>query len=229
MTTNTSDQLRLRELLAHDSVEVRMKAAMAAGTRPNPAFVDELIDRCGIEPNFFVRDTLTWALLMHPASLTVPRLAAELGRDVDQARSQALHTLSKIGQQDTWRLITLAMLHDEDDQVARTAWRAASVLVPASGTKALARELALELGRGDIHLQRSLSRSLAALGEVIIPVLDAVEAGPDHAKAAHANATRRLLADPDLDFELATIVAKSVVAQSDSTVHRGPSGSSDQA
>lgn len=225
MTTTTDRATQLRSLLADDSVDVRLKAAMAAGTSPQAGFVDELIDRCGVEPNFFVRDALTWALLMHPRELTIPRLAAELNREVDQARSQALHTLSKIGDSSTQSLITAGMLHDPDDQVARTAWRAAVAVTAPSGRPALAVELIKELGRGDLYLQRSLSRSLAALGESVVPLLQVAEQSRDEEAATHANATLRLIDDPDLDFELAVIVAKSVVAQSEGTVHRGPSGS----
>jgi Ni2+-binding GTPase involved in maturation of urease and hydrogenase len=34
-----------------------------------------------------------------------------------------LHTLSKIGDKRAWAWITRDMLHDTDDEVARTAWR----------------------------------------------------------------------------------------------------------
>lgn len=213
---------QLRALLDDDRVPTRLSAALAAGTHAAPEFVDVLIERCRIEPDFFVRDTLTWALPMHPVELVVPRLARELWRAENQARSQALHTLSKIGDPATWALITLDMIHDPDDQVARTAWRAAAVLVPEHEKASLAGELAREFGRGDLHLQRSLSRSLAALGTQIAPVLDKAEADADAAVRAHALVTKKLLADPDLDFEVAVEVARSVVVQSDRMVHRVP-------
>ena len=59
----------------------RLQAALAAGMRPDPDFVDVLIQRCGVEPDFYVRDMLTWALTRHPRALTVPQLVDELGRD----------------------------------------------------------------------------------------------------------------------------------------------------
>ena len=55
------------------------------------------IERCGIEPDFYVRDMLTWALARQPVSITMPLLLEQAKSTVVQARSQALHTLSKIG------------------------------------------------------------------------------------------------------------------------------------
>lgn len=84
-----------------------------------------LLSRCAVEPDFFVRDMLTWALIRFPSDITVPRLVAELQSDVAQARSQALHTLSKIKDRRTFEAITPSLLADRDDDVARSAWRAA--------------------------------------------------------------------------------------------------------
>lgn len=41
---------------------VRLQAAMAAGTHPHPDLLETLVRRCGVEPDFFVRETLAWAL-----------------------------------------------------------------------------------------------------------------------------------------------------------------------
>ena len=68
----------------------------------------------------------------------MPRLIRELGSDGSQARSQALHTLSKIGDPIAWPEVS-ALVHDQDDEVARSAWRAAVALVPSGDEGALAR------------------------------------------------------------------------------------------
>ncbi|MCP2342512.1 HEAT repeat domain-containing protein [Actinomadura rupiterrae] len=125
MTENVILALRAR------SASVRLRAAMAVGTNPDPRFVAELIERSAVEPEFFVRDMLTWALTRHAPSETVPRLMDELASPRPQARSQALHTLSKIGDRRAWPAITRAHLTDPDDEVARAAWRAAVVLAPS--------------------------------------------------------------------------------------------------
>ncbi|KXK60913.1 hypothetical protein AWW66_16295 [Micromonospora rosaria] len=203
---------RLLDALAARDSSTRLKAALAIGTRPEPGFVDALVARCAVEPNFFVRDMLTWALTRLPAEVTVPRLRTELGSARTQARSQALHTLSKIGDRSAWSAITRSLLHDPDDEVARTAWRTAVVLVPDGERAALAAELATQFGRGDREVRLSLSRALVALGEVVEPVLRTAATHHDATVRAHAQATERLLHDPEAGFDLAVDEAIRVVA-----------------
>ncbi|MFC3985185.1 HEAT repeat domain-containing protein [Streptosporangium jomthongense] len=191
---------------------VRLRAAMAIGTTPDPLFVGRLVERCAIEPEFYVRDMLTWALTRHPASVTIPALLKELRSGRAQARSQALHTLSKIGDRRTWPAITQALLTDSDDEVARSAWRAAVILVPEGEEAGLAAVLATQLGRGGRQTQLSLSRALVALGEAIVPALRAAATDPRPRVRAHAIATERLLNDPETGFEFAIEEAKRVVA-----------------
>lgn len=181
----------------------RLNAALAIGTNPELGLVDTLVSRCAIEPDFHVRDMLTWALTRFPSSTTVPKLVAELQSENAQARSQALHTLSKIKDAGAWPAITRALLRDANDEVARSAWRAAVVLVPDTEKKALAEELATQFGRGNRDVQLSLSRALIVLGaEVVEPVLQKALAGNNPIIQAHARATERLLRDPNAGFDL---------------------------
>jgi HEAT repeat protein len=191
---------------------VRLRAALALGTSPDPRFIDKLIERCAIEPEFSVRDMLTWALTRHPASMTVPALVGEVRSEHAQARSQALHTLSKIGDRRAWPAITRALLRDADDEVARSAWRAAVVLVPDGEVPELAAVLSTQLGRGGREMWLSLSRALVALGEGIVPTLRAAMTDPDPRARAHAIATEKLLRDPDAGVAFAIEEAKRVVA-----------------
>ncbi|WP_405059412.1 HEAT repeat domain-containing protein [Kribbella sp. NBC_01505] len=176
----------------------RLRSAMTVGDQPG--LVEALLERCAVEPDFFVRDMLTWALIQQPAEVTVPKVLAELQSDRVQARSQALHTLSKIGSPATWSAITPELLRDPDDEVARTAWRAAAVLAPQDKREWLAGELVTQFGRGDRMVQLSLSRALVALGELIGPVLEPALASKDAGVRAHARATDLLLRDPDAAF-----------------------------
>lgn len=203
---------RLLAALGAGNSSTRLQAALAAGTGADPALAGALLERCAVEPDFFVRDMLTWALTRLPAEATVPGLLAQLRSGRAQARSQALHTLSKIGNRATWPAITGSLLRDADDEVARSAWRAAVVLVPAGERAALAAELAGQLGRGDRTVQLSLSRALVALGEVAEPALRAGLASADPAVRAHARATQRLLLDPDAGFDVAVDEANRIVA-----------------
>lgn len=214
----------LRAALERPDASQRLRAAMDAGTRPNVAFVDVLVSRCAVEPDFFVRDMLTWALTRHDAALVVAAILPELGSPFPQARSQGLHTLSKIGDPDTWSAITPALLHDEETAVARAAWRAAAGLVPEEERAALATEIAPHLGRGDIETRRSLSRALVMIGEAARVVVERATESDDEDVRVHALATRALLDDPDAGFEGAVDEARRVAA-----LRTAPTASDDDA
>jgi HEAT repeat protein len=203
---------RLLDALGTGDSSKRLQAVLTVGTQSDPGLVDALVARCAIEPDFFVRDMLTWALTRLPSEITVPRLLAELRSERAQARSQALHTLSKIGDRSVWPAITGSLLQVADDEVARSAWRAAVILVPDGERKGLAAELAAQLGRGDRNVQLSLSRALVALGDVIVPALQTGLASDEPAVRAHARATERLLRDPQAGFDPAVDEAKRIVA-----------------
>jgi HEAT repeat protein len=195
--------------LAAGDESTRLKAALAIGSSPEPGQLEALMARCAIEPDFYVRDMLTWALTRMPAQITVPRLLTELRSQHAQARSQALHTLSKIKDAATWPAITRSLLRDCDDEVARSAWRAAVALVPHGQEQGLAEELVTQLGRGDREMQLSLSRALVALGEDVIgPVLRKAMASENPGIQAHANATERLLREPGAGSAPAVNAAK---------------------
>ncbi|KKI22104.1 MULTISPECIES: HEAT repeat domain-containing protein [unclassified Leucobacter] len=193
---------RLALALRASDPSARLQAALTAGTTPEPEFVAPLVARCGVEPDFSVRDMLTWALTRMPRELALPAVLAELDSPVALARSQALHTLSKFGDPATWSAIRTEFLHDADPDIARTAWRAAVAVAPEPAHAGLARELAAEFGRGDSETMRSLSRALVALGDAAtVPVRDASR-DTDPAIRIHALATARLLEDPDASFAL---------------------------
>ncbi|MFJ9899343.1 HEAT repeat domain-containing protein [Streptomyces sp. NPDC091280] len=212
MTKQDTDALRALDGLTDPRPSVRLRTALAAGTAPDPRYVGRLVECCAVEPELLVREMLTWALTRHPTSLTLPALMREVRSEHARARGQALHTLSKIGDRQAWPAITEELLSDADDEVARSAWRAAVALVPAGEEPALAAVLATRLGRGGRETRMSLSRALVALGEASGPALSAAAADPDPRVRTHALATRRLLADPDAGFESAIEEAKRVVA-----------------
>ena len=194
------------------SASVRLRAALALGTSPDPRLLEPLVARCAIEPDFSVREMLTWALTRFPATVTVPALVAELGSASPRARSQALHTLSKIGDRDAWPAITRELLTDPDPEVARSAWRAAAALVPDEEVPDLVRVLATQFGRGDLAMRMSLSRVLIGFGDAHVPALRTAAAHPDPRVRTHAIATERLALDPDSGFDLAIEEAKRMVA-----------------
>ncbi|MEE4025302.1 HEAT repeat domain-containing protein [Gordonia sp. PKS22-38] len=206
MTDNDHNRT-LIDALGADDASQRLRAALAAGTAADERLVPVLIERCGTEPDFFVRDMLTWALCRASADITVPALLTELESAQPQARSQALHTLSKIGERRAFSRVAMS-IHDPDDDVARAAWRAAVALVDPADASDLAADLAAEFGRGDAQVQLSLARAMVELGESAHPVVDAYVRHADPRVRAHAAATERLLGDPDAAFDLSVEMAR---------------------
>lgn len=191
---------------------VRLRAVMALGTAADPADLELLLERCAVDPDLQVREALTWSIVRLPAELTVPRLVEQLHRPEAQARSQALHTLSKIRDASVYPAVAEA-LGDPDPGVARTAWRAAALLAPESERPALARRLARELGTGDRERRLALSRALASLGpEVAGPVLTEAAERRGDAVREHVADTERLLADPDAGSAFAVERARREMA-----------------
>ncbi|WP_166974708.1 HEAT repeat domain-containing protein [Brevibacterium atlanticum] len=203
--------------LAGPNPQQRLQAAMTIGIRAEPRDLDVLIDRSRIEPDFFVRDMLTWALTRLPADEVVPRLIVELDSAHPQGISQALHTLSKIGDTRAWgsmdpQTVGTRFIAHPDTEVARSAWRSAVALVPEEDRENLASALVTQLGRGDVDMQKSLSRAIVTLGEDLVSVVDERLHAEDDTVRAYAMATRDMFDDPDAGFAHALDAAKRVVA-----------------
>jgi len=179
----------LQELLNSPNQSVRLKAALSAGTFPNSDHIEILVSQCANESDFFVRDTLSWALMRHDQKSVVAQLKMELKSENRQARSQALHTLSKIGDKENYELITRDLLLDPDDFVASTAWRSASVLVSDNDKQALVELLISQLGRGDSDVQFGLTRFLCAIGQPIVAPLTQAAQSLDEIVRTHAEFT----------------------------------------
>jgi len=190
----------LDTLLASPDQSVRLKAALAAGTHPDPEFIEILVAQCGHEPDFFVRDTLSWALMRHDVKKVVKRLESELRSTNPQAKSQAIHTLSKIGDKSNYPLITDEMLFDPDDFIASTAWRVATVLVPEDQKSSLTKKLITQLGRGDSDIQFGLSRFLCDLGECIVEPLAEASKSADEGISNKAKFTLLRFKEMQLEF-----------------------------
>ncbi|CAM3698729.1 HEAT repeat domain-containing protein [Tsukamurella ocularis] len=203
-----------RTLLDHQNASIRLRAALDAGTAPGTVDAVALVARCAVEPDFFVRDMLTWALTRLSPAETVPLLRAELGSAVPQARSQALHSLSKIGGAESAAAFgeVLALAADADAEVAKAAWRTSAALAQdADARRSAAGALLTQLGRGDEETRRSLSRAILALGDEGVSALQAVSTTTEPARR-HLAETVRLLEDPDSGFAGAVHEAQRVAA-----------------
>ena len=200
----------LKSALESSDQSVRLKVALMAGTYPTAELIETLVLRCEIEPDFFVRDMLTWALIRNDIPLVIQRLTPELLSDIPQARSQALHTLTKIGDSSTYPLVSGNLLFDADDKVAMTAWRAASLLVPKDEIPKLIPALITQLGRGSFEIQFALSRALCALEDEIIEPLGPLVRSSKPEVREHVAFTLRLLKNPYLERKLATDFAEKL-------------------
>lgn len=201
---------KLKTLLTSPDQSVRLNAVMAAGTYPDPEYIDVLIAQCGHETDFFVRDTLSWALMRQDIEQVVKRLEVELQSENPKSRGQALHTFSKIGEKNYYSLITKELLLDPDDSVAMVAWRAASGLVPEDQVEALSTILFTQLGRGNYEVQLGLSRAICRLGKVVIPALVEATRLHDDSIRLHAQFTARLYKKPELQSRFGVEFAKRI-------------------
>lgn len=203
--------------LDHGNPSARLRAALDAGTSPGEIDAAALVARCRIEPDFFVRDMLTWALTRLPPATTVPLLRAELSSPLPQARAQAAHTLSKIGGPESAAAFDeiLTLTADPDTEVARAAWRTTVALAAdPAGHHRGARALLAQLGRGDEETRRSLSRAILALGDEGVSALRVVPASTE-AVREHVAETVHLLEDPDSGFAGSVHEARRTAALSD--------------
>jgi HEAT repeat protein len=191
----------LQELLKSLDQSVRLKAALAAGTYPKSEYIPILIHQCAVESDFFVRDTLSWALMRQEREAVMELLKTELNSPIFQARSQALHTLSKIGDKANYELIRNEHLLDEEDLVASTAWRAASVLVPDDQKSELVKKLVTQLGRGDGDTQFGLTRFLCTIGEHIVKPLEEAAKSENENVRVHAEITLIRFKELQLEFK----------------------------
>ncbi|MEH3088804.1 MAG: HEAT repeat domain-containing protein [Microbacterium arborescens] len=210
--TPTAADLLRRALESTDGSE-RVRSAMAAGTYPRPEYVPVLVEQCAHEPDFTVRETLTWALTRQDRDATLDRVLPELSSPLPRARSQALHTLSKMGDARAWPAITTDLLHDADPDVARTAWRTAAGLAPEAERGALAAELADHFGAGADDVRQSLSRAFVVLGEAGRDAIEIAATSAEWEVRLHALATDHLVSHPEVGFEAAVAVARRAAAR----------------
>ncbi len=70
----------LRAALEREDASLRLRAAMGCRDPPERRVQSTCSSpRCAVEPDFFVRDMLTWALTRHPASLVVDAILPRAG------------------------------------------------------------------------------------------------------------------------------------------------------
>lgn len=99
--------------------DVRQAAALQLGTLAVPVTAPALVARLWSEPDFFVRDTISWAAA-RVADVAVPLLLDALASTEPASRVQSLHVLSKIA--DTSTLDAILPLADDSNWDCCTSW-----------------------------------------------------------------------------------------------------------
>ena len=78
MTSTTPQDSRVAKARSAESSSVRLQAALAIGSGADGDNTELLVERCAIEPDFFVRGVLSWALTRLPSERVLPLLHREL-------------------------------------------------------------------------------------------------------------------------------------------------------
>ncbi|WP_454229455.1 HEAT repeat domain-containing protein [Propioniciclava flava] len=182
----------------------RLQAALLAGTEPDPGLLATLIERCGVEPDFFRPrdpDLGAHSTAPHPGR---PRPPQAVGRPAPAGSQPGAAHLVQARRPASMGVGVPLLVNDPDDEVARTAWRVAVGVVPRGEEAHLTGTLLRHLGRGDADVKKSLSRALielALLDESLEPALIRARDTLLAEQRAHAGATLTLLADPGASFD----------------------------
>lgn len=160
--------------------EVRQAAALTLGTIANPAAAQVLAARLGSEPDFFVRDTLSWALTRIPDSATPLLVDALHGTDTTTC-VQALHVLSKIADPATTKAIMELTTHTNPRVASKARWALTRIANPMAIPA-----LIVHLGTGDNTTQNDLTRDLASFGAAAVPALTAALSDKEAGVRNHA-------------------------------------------
>jgi len=180
--------------LADPDRDVRQEAALALGERADAATLDAVLEQLWAEPDFFVRETLTWAVARVGAP-AIPGVRQALAADrSSEVRTQALHVLSKIADPSTVDDL-VPLIDDADEAVAAKArWALARI-----GDERAVPFVAAHLGAADAEARNALTDVLAAFGSAAVPAL--VAGLLDERPVVRAQAAEALgrIGSPDAD------------------------------
>ncbi|WP_134774962.1 HEAT repeat domain-containing protein [Ornithinimicrobium flavum] len=179
MTTETPLQEALRAALSPDH-QVRQRGALRLGSLADRSVAGDLVALLVSEPDAFVRETLTWAVVAQ-APATVPHLLAALAGE-DPSRAHVLHALSKIQDPAAVEHV-LPLADDPHPAVAPKAWW----VLGRTGHDDSAAALVAHLGRHEDDERRlGLIRALEQLGAPAVPGLAAALSAEDPRVRRHA-------------------------------------------
>jgi HEAT repeat protein/GNAT superfamily N-acetyltransferase len=151
--------------LQHPDKNVRIEAALEIGKVADLSALPVLLTRLGAEPDFFVRENVTWAIVRMGDAAVLP-LIALLGGDDESARFNAAHTLSKLAD-DRAVPALLALLDDVSPALVQ---KAVYALGRIGDVRALP-PLVARVGVGTRELRSTVNEALEAFGERAVAAL----------------------------------------------------------
>jgi len=165
--------LDLLALLHHPDKNQRIDAAMALGTQADLSALPALLERFAEEPDFFVRENLTWAVVRIGA-VAVPPLLELLRHPNPSARQQAALTLGKLKDARAVEALINA-LQDPQLEVAQRAVHALGQIGDPIAIPALLSFLASE----NDELKNTVRTALEQFGEAAVqPLSTALQLEP---------------------------------------------------
>jgi HEAT repeat protein len=184
----------LIEKLSDPDRTVRNTAALAIGSQAESECADVLVETLWAELDFFVRETMTWAVTRLEDG-TRPAVLAAAGPDqAPHVRVQALHVISKFANPETVDAV-LPYVTDPDEAVARKArWALGRIGEP----RAVPHLIAL-LGSHGIEERNALTDDVAAFGSAAVPALVAALESDDQVVRRHAADILCYIGHPDAE------------------------------
>lgn len=163
--------------LQHLDKNVRIEAALELGKLADVQALPALLDRVGTEPDFYVRENVTWALA-RMGNAAVSPLITILERGDTASRFHAAHTLSKLGDARAVPAL-LAALDASDSELVQKSVYALGALRDERALPALV----ARIGETSGAFRSTLHDAVAAFGAHAVPTLLAVLADADSALA----------------------------------------------
>jgi HEAT repeat protein len=163
-TMNANLDVLLSDLI-HLDKNKRNQAALSIGASGNTLGLPGLLEQLALESDFFVRETLIWAVVRYGVTAIAP-LTTMLADARVLARLLAAQTLGKIGDARAVPAL-ISVLHDADLEVARRAIYALGQIADAGALTAL---LGL-LNDPRQELRSTITKSLEQVGKANLAAL----------------------------------------------------------
>ncbi|STX04153.1 PBS lyase HEAT-like repeat [Kocuria rosea] len=192
VNASAADELLLK--LTDPDRDIRQAAALSLGERADSTCALSLVERLWVEEDFFVRETITWAITRVKES-ALPAVLAGLRDDRSvEVRTQALHVLSKFADPETIDEV-LPLADAPDESVARKArWALARI-----GDVRAVPYLVDLMGGPDGEEKNSLTNDLAAFGAEAVPALVSILESSEADLRRHAADVLCFIGHPDAE------------------------------